>query len=421
MGYVPADPQPRSRWWRRRAVEEDRSLSRETLPPVLAPAIAAAESINGRTVLGLSDAFACIRALADGAVLCTPLRFYRNTEAGRVELSGGRGPNLLRRPQPGVTQAGLVAQLVAHLAAWGECFVGKVRAGDELIQLEALPPDRMVVKIVSGEPVFTYYSPLNGVFDGLSTADVIHVRGMTGPDGVRGASPVGLCREALGLSASLTTAASALWANGAVPAGLLSVPAGTQAEEAVAMLAQAWSARHEGPTNRGRVAVLSGDIKFTAVTMPLADAQFIEQRRMSTAEVARIFRVPVSVIGGVASGDSMTYRNASAEAEQLVKFGLGPLLRLLEDALSADRELFPGETTGVEFDVDRALLRTDPATRAAIATQALAAGWMTVEEVREREGLGPLPPGHSAPNPAELQTFATALGRSGLRAGESGG
>ena len=391
---------------------------------MLAPPIAAAESVNGRTVLGLADAFACLRALSDAAVLSTPLRCYRRTEAGRVELTGGRGPNLLARPAPGVTQSALCAQLVAHLAAWGEAFLGKVKDADgNIVQLEALSPDRTVVKVVDGSPVYTYYSPLDGVFDNLTTSDVIHVRGMTGPDGIRGASPVGLCREALGLNASLTTAASALFANGAIPSGVLSVPSGSMAEEQIATLAQAWSNRHEGPLNRGRIAVVSGEVKFSAVTMPLSDAQFVEQRRMSTAEVARVFRVPVSVIGGVSSGNSMTYRNADSEAEQLVKFGLGPLLRLIEDAVSSDRDLFPGETSGVEFDTDRLLLRTDPATRAAIATQALAAGWLTVEEVREREGLPPLPPGHAAPaaNPAELGKFAESLGSGGLTAGESNG
>ena len=410
-------------WFRRsREQVEDRSLSRENLPPVLAPPIAAAESVNGRTVLGLADAFAAIRALADGAILATPLRFYRDTDSGRVPLTGGRGPNLLRNPQPGVTQSGFIGQLVAHQAAWGECFAGLVRDGDgQVIQLEALSPDRMVVKIVKGEPVYTYFSPLDGVFDNLTTRDVIHVRGMTGPDGIRGASPVGLCREALGYAASLTTAASALMAQGAIPAGILSVPAGAGAEEQLGVLSQAWSARHEGPTNRGRIAVVSGDVKFAPVTMSLADAQFIEQRRMSTAEIARIFRVPVSVIGGVASGDSMTYRNASAEAETFVKFGLGPILKLIEDALSADRDLFPGEAMRCEFDVDRLLLRSDPATRAAIATQGLAAGWLTVDEVREREGLGPLPADHQPPNPQELDKFAQRLAESGVSTGEGQG
>src|SRR5947208_327052 len=89
----------------------------------------APEQVNGRTAMQLADVFACVRALTDGAVLC-PLVCYRDTEMGRERLTGGRGVGLLRRPQPGMTQAALVARLVQHLALWGECFIGKVRDGD---------------------------------------------------------------------------------------------------------------------------------------------------------------------------------------------------------------------------------------------------------------------------------------------------
>jgi hypothetical protein len=119
-----ADPQPRSRWWRRRERVESRSLSRETLPPVLAPPIAAAEAINARSALGLADVFACVKALCDAAVLCE-LRCWRDSEQGRIPLNGGRGPGLLRNPAPGVTQAGLVASVVQNMACFGEAFLGK--------------------------------------------------------------------------------------------------------------------------------------------------------------------------------------------------------------------------------------------------------------------------------------------------------
>lgn len=66
---------------------------------------------------------------------------------------------------------------------------------------------------------------------------------------------------------------------------------------------------------------------------------------------------------------------------------------LIENALSADTDLFPILMSECEFDADQ-LLRADLATRAAVYTQALGAGWMTVEEVRQREGLGPVPEGY---------------------------
>jgi HK97 family phage portal protein len=406
-------------WFARKTladVVEDRSLSRESLPPVLAPATASAESINARSSLGLADVFACVRALVDAAICC-PLSCYRDTDGGRVPLTGGRGPNLLRRPAPGVSQSALVAALVQNLALFGEAFLGKVRDPDgNIVQLESLPAERMVVKLVKGSPVYTYFSPLNGVFDGLTTADVVHVRGMLSPDGLRGASPIGLCKEALGLNADLTRSAAALWANGAVPAGVLTVQPGPGADDAIGSLKAAWSARHQGPDNRGRVAVVRGDIKWQSVSMPLSDAEFVDSRKLSTAEIARIFRVPVSVIGG-STGDSVTYRNAVGEAELLVKFGLAPMLRLIEEAIGLDADLLPGELTGVSFDVDSLLLRPDPASRAAISIQLVGAGLLTRDEARAREGLPPLPAGYVPPVPPAALAEGQGLAKAGLRTG----
>jgi HK97 family phage portal protein len=407
-------------WFRRSERVEERALSRENMPPVLQPAFAAAEAINARSALGLADVFACVKALCDAAVLCE-LRVWRDTEQGRVTVTGGRGPGLLRNPAPGVTQAALVASLVQALASFGEAFLGKVRDGDgQITQLESLPPERMVVRLNRGQPVYDYYPPMDGPFMGLGVQDVVHIYGMKSPDGLRGASPIGLCKEALGLAASLNTAAAALWANSAIPAGVLSVAPSPTTQETITSLSNAWKARHQGPEQKGRVAVLSGDVTWTSITMPLAEAEFIAQRRLSTAEIARIFRVPVSVIGG-STGDSVTYRNAVGEAELLVKFGLAPILRLIEEGIRSDSDLLPGENTGCSFDVDRVLLRADPATRAAINIQYLAAGVISVEEVRDREGLGPLPPGQTvAPNPA-LLPVAQKLAMAGLSKGETSG
>jgi HK97 family phage portal protein len=397
-------------------VAEDRSLSRQSLPPVLAPAQASAASINARSSLGLADVFSCVRALVDAAICC-PIGAWRDTDSGRVPLTGGLGPNLLRRPAPGVTQSALVAALVQNLALFGECFIGKVRddAGN-VIQLESLPAERMVVKLVASEPVYTYFSPLNGPFDNLTTADVIHVKGMLSPDGLRGASPIGLCKETVGLNADLTTSSAALWANGAIPAGVLRVAAGPNAQDAVGDLKAAWSARHQGPENRGRIAVVTGEVDFLPVSLPLTDAEFIATKHLSTAEVARIFRVPVSVIGGT-TGDSVTYKNAVGEAEILVKFGLAPMLRLIEEAIGLDTDLLPGQLTGVTFDVDSLLLRPDPASRAAVTIQLVAAGLLTVDEARAQEGRPPLPSGYVPPMAPAAAAEGAGLAKAGLRTG----
>src|SRR5947209_6028092 len=100
------------RLFSRRERVEDRALTPDSLPPSMIISTGAGETaVSGRTALQLADVFACVRALVMAAVLC-PLRAYRDTETGRLPLAGGRGPALLREPQPGMTQAALIAKLV---------------------------------------------------------------------------------------------------------------------------------------------------------------------------------------------------------------------------------------------------------------------------------------------------------------------
>jgi len=335
--------------------------------------------------MAVADVFACVRVLVDGAVGC-PLQTYRKTSLGRERFDGPT-TDLLDRPAPAVTQPAFVAQVVASLALWGECFVGKYRHPDgSLSQLGVLPPDRIEVELVAGSPRYKYHPEGREPIENLTEDDLIHVRGLS-LDGVRGASPIKLCREAMALGKSLTEASAALWANGAVPGGVLSIPAGPGADDQAAALGEVWDGRHGGPRNRGRVAVVTGDVEFEAVNMPLTDAEFVATQKLSTAQIARIMRVPPWMVGAEA-GDSLTYSTVAEQARAFVTFSLGPWLRLIEEALSGDRDLFPAPNTYCRFSIE-GLLRADPAARAAFYTAALDPdkGWMTRAEVRALEDL----------------------------------
>jgi phage portal protein BeeE len=87
----------------------------------------------------------------------------------------------------------------------------------------------------------------------------------------------------------------------------------------------------------------------------------------------------------------MTYSNVESQALSFVVFSLQPWLRSIEQALSADRDLF-GPSSYAEFLID-GLLRADSRTRAELYTRALdpLTGWMTRAEVRRLENLEPEP------------------------------
>jgi HK97 family phage portal protein len=251
----------------------------------------------------------------------------------------------------------------------------------------------VVPELRGGRPVYT-------VLDGQGgrsvhgTDDVIHIKALS-TDGLVGLSPVRQCRVALGLSQTLQEHAAGFFANGARPGGILrlqrfGVPApGVAAPDGAGDLEQlrdTWNQSHRGTANAHRIAVVSGEVDFTPLSMPMDDVEFLEQRKLSAVEVARVFRVPPHIIGA-SSGDSLTYSTVESQALDFVKFSLRPWLVAIEQAFSADTDLFPPGAY-VEFLLD-ALLRADSKTRAEVYTAALdpISGWMTRAEVRRLENL----------------------------------
>ena len=341
-------------------------------------------NVNTGNALTITDAFACIKLLSDSAS-SLPLKVYRRLPQGRVPAGpDSRAVQLLQRPSPGSTGIDLISQTMVHLNLFGECFVGLYRADGEIVQLGLIHPDSVQVELRGQRAVYTL-DTLHGRVE-VGPEDVLHIKGLS-VDGLRGMSPVKQCRVALGLSGSLQQSSKEFFAHGSRPSGILTA-ADTANSDALSALSEAWSAKHGGVSNMHRVAVLSGDIKFQPLGFSNEDAQALQSREFSVREVARAFGVPAHLIGG-ATGDSLTYSNASQLNRHFLDYGLMPWLRRIETALSNSPELCPGSTY-CQFDV-RGFLRPDPDTRSQIYERALNGGWLQVSEIRELEDLTPLP------------------------------
>jgi HK97 family phage portal protein len=390
--------------FRRNRDTEQRTLSAQSgsaaAPLMLAPTSSGA-TVTAETAMRVADAYACVRALSDAAA-SLPVHIYRHLPQGGRQRVNNRTAELLRRPGPGQTQSSLIGTIVAHLNLFGNCFIGKARTKGEITQLFCLPPNLIEVELVNGEPRFTFHRPDSApTKHGL--ADIIHIKALS-TDGVVGLSPVRQAREAIGLNAQLVAHAARFFQNDARPSGVLQVGTqGAAAQDQLEALKEAWNAHHGGgPANAHRIAILSGDVNFQPLSMPPEDAQFLEQRQLSAQEICRVFRVPPWVVGAP-TGDSLTYATVEQQGLAFVTYSLRPWLTTMEQALSADEDLFPaGTNTYGEFLVD-ALLRSDSEARARVYSAGLAGGWLTVEECRERENLPPLPR-EQHPRPATRPT-----------------
>src|SRR5215217_3777976 len=121
---------------------ENRALPTPNVGSPAFPTLTTSAPLNVTTAnaLRVSDAYACVRVLAD-SVSSLPLHAYRRTTAGRERAGdGSRAVQLLSRPAPGSTGVDLISHIMVHLQIYGEAFVGKYRGADgEIAQLACIP------------------------------------------------------------------------------------------------------------------------------------------------------------------------------------------------------------------------------------------------------------------------------------------
>ena len=167
-----------------------------------------------------------------------------------------------------------------------------------------------------------------------------------------------------------------------VPSGFLKVSVPNFKKEQADDLKAKWMAAHGG--DKKSVAVLNSTTDFTPLSFSPVDMALIESRKLSLVDIANMFGIPVYFLNGGDSG-GLTYSNAESRSRDLIQFSLMPWASALEGSLTA---LLPqGQYIEVAFD---GLLRADTASRFAAYSQALKDGWLTVNEVRLAENLGPI-------------------------------
>jgi HK97 family phage portal protein len=274
----------------------------------------------------------------------------------------------------------------AILHGHGFALVVRNGAGDPL-ELHRLEPSSVQIETTAdGEPSY-----LVRLADGQTRygyQDILHLPCFGG------VSPITLGREAIGLAMAFENHIAKVFANGAQPGGIITTPK-TVGDEAKAKLKLSWTDTHSGP-KAGGVALLDEGMAYQQVTMTLTDAQFAENRLEQIREIARIFRVPPTMLFELSRG---TWSNTEEMARQFLQVTLKPWLSAWAWAYA--RCLLTQEERAalyIEFVTDD-LLTTSAAARATAYGQYRSMGVMTANEVRGGLNLSPRPDGDDLSNP----------------------
>ncbi len=175
--------------------------------------------------------------------------------------------------------------------------------------------------------------------------------------------------------------AAEFFSNNSQPGGILTAPAGMSDEDAQRVRIH-WDTNYGG-VNKGKVAVIGADMKFTSFAMNGADSQLVEQMRYSDEQICQPFGIPPFKIGigaipaglGVDAINLLYYDDALS----------GPI-ESMENLL--DEGLAIPSTLGIWMDLDP-LLRMDVGKQADVESKLVQGKIKTPDEARMRFNLAP--------------------------------
>lgn len=343
-------------------------------------------TVSKETAFNVSAVSACINILAQGVAML-PLKLYRATPAGAEEAVEHPLHALLKR-KPGAMQTSYQwrAYMQACLGIGGNAYSRIYR--DRYMRVERIEPIKpidvaeILRDTVSGRLVYR----VNGERRLLPDYEVLHMRGLS-TDGIRGRSPLSDLRESIGLAMTAQEFAACSFANGNRQPGIINGGTAISTKAKAEEFLNYWMANYTGAAAAGRVPLLFGGMEWTAAGFSNQDAELLLTRKFEVEEIARVYRVPLTLLQSMEK--STSFGTGIAELNRgYVTHTLTPWLvnweQELEDKLLSEEEKAAGYF--IRFNV-AALLRGSPLEQAQKAEIERRARLITANEYRRQQEL----------------------------------
>ena len=332
---------------------------------------------------GVSAVYACVSAISE-TVASLPLILFKRDGDNRPRATEHPLYRVLH-DQANEHQTALEFRelMQANVLLRGNAYARiEFDSAGQVIALWPINPDRVSV-IRNGDRLAYEYTDGDGKLTRLLSHEVLHLRHRLGPDGVLGVSPIQAARGVIDLAQSEQEHGLGTFNNGTKLAGVLKFPGMLKPEQRVA-IRDSWASQHAGGGNAGKTAILESGVEFQQVSMTLEDAEWIAARQFSVEEVARLFRVPPTIIGDLRHGN---YSNSMEMARQFVTLSLRRHLVAWEQAIASKLLTEAGRRMYFAEHQVEGLLRGDSSTRAAFYASGINVGWLRKSEARRLENL----------------------------------
>lgn len=367
----------------------------------------AGKRVNQMTVLGLPAVWRAM-ALTASVPAALPFDAFKAVGAAR-ELMGDRtqAQQLMANPHPDMTRFEFWQTVHMQRRGWGNAYLFKNKNGaGQTVNFWHVHPSTVQVGRPGGSrspKVFLVNDPDYGT-EVYTENEILHLPGM-GYDGICGVSPIRAMKESVGLGLAAQEFGARLFGSGTLASGVLQTEQRLTQKQAEALQSR-WQQKHRGLQNAHETIVLDKGAKFTPLTIPPEDAQFLQTRHFQIAEVCRWFGIPPFLMFET-EGSTSWGTGLEQQALAWVKFDLSTDLVPVEQRVS--RLLYPSPAYA-KHNVE-GLLRGDTAARAAFYTAMWNIGVLSTNEIRALEEMSPVEHGdvrYRGLNMGELGTADTA-------------
>lgn len=344
----------------------------------------------------------------------------KNTETHKELRDHYLGPLLWERPNEAMTPYSFSKLVEYQRLVLGNSYVWDYRGSDgRPVERIPLPPGSCepYVEPATGKLWYIATDPKTKQLYRLHPEDIEHFKGFSS-NGIEGVSLLSYAARTLLVAQSREEYERSVYSNGGRPAGVLytdtdlsgkrdlTLPDGSTVSRKD-IIRREWDKVHGGPGNAFRTAVLDNGLKYQAISMSNADAQFIESKSVTVEDVARFCGVPLHKL----YTGKQSYNSNEANSLDYVVDTMHPAVVQYEQEMSYKLLTASERRRGrLWINVNMmAELRADSKTRAEWYQKMREMGAYSVNEIRSLEDLPAVPGGDirlGSLNYVPLESFA---------------
>jgi HK97 family phage portal protein len=353
-------------------------------------------TISRDTAMRSTAQFSAVRVLNE-TIGSIPIQVYRKNEKGREQANNNNLYEIFHEvPNDEMTCQALKESGMMSINLGGNAFFQKLKNNrGDIIGLYPIDYSKVTIERNKATKKLEYKVNTDGISNTLTRNDIFHIPAFS-YDGICGLSPIAYCASAILLGNQYQEYNKNFFKNGAFTSGTVEFD-GRMSDDAFKRFREDFASNYKGLINAGKPIILEEGGKFKPLKMSQADAQFMESRRFQLEEIARIYRVPLTLLQDFGRA---TWNNMEQQQLFFVMFTILPIVKRWEENIKTQIMTPKQRQEGlyVEFQLNN-LLRGDAKTRAELYASGRNAGYFSINDIRRLENMNTIENGDSYMQP----------------------